>query len=152
MFLYYFCIRKCWTTVSRSVDNKDPPGEAIPRSLWAVLLLETAGCVIFKMTLVTGTNMTSKMEWSHPDGWPNYQSTFSSSRVTPAILFFAGAGKLVPFFRHRLAISLFQLRRCHQLNSDADIMRNLPSKLCLALPVSHNLRYHGKNLCGQQLA
>ena len=92
------------------------------------------------------------MEWVHPDGCPCAQSAFSISRGNAATIVFAVLGKLVPFLRHWLAISSFHLRRCPQLNSDADITRNLPLKQRVSLPVSRNRRCHGENLCGQQLA
>ena len=96
--------------------------------------------------------VTLKMEWNHPVGWPCAQSTFSISRGNAATIVCAVLGKLVPFLRRWLAFSSFLLRRCPQLNSDADITRNLPLKHRVSLPVSRNRRYHGENLCGQQLA
>lgn len=93
--------------------------------------------------------MTLKKEWIHPNGWLNNQSSFSLSKGTAAVLLCAGVGKLVLLSKHRLAVSYSLLRRCHQLNSDADIMRNFSSKNCVALSVSLNRQYYGENLCSQ---
>ena len=151
MFLYYFCNRKCWITVSRSVDNKDHLGNHSHKPLDNLAAGNSQHWILHSWLSFNSDLMLIKLKWNHFDRWFCNLSALYLSR-TAATLLIAVAVKLVPLFRHRIVIFMSQLRRCHQLNSDAVIMRNLPSKQCLALPVSHNLWYHGKNLCGQQLA
>lgn len=151
MFLYYFCNRKCWITVSRSVDNKDHLGNHSHKPLDNLAAGNSQHWILHSWLSLNMELMLIKLEWSHFDRWFCNQSAFYLQKLLQFFLL-QWLSSLYLFLGHRLAIFMSQLRRCHQLNSDAVIMRNFPSKQCLALPVSHNLRYHGKNLCGQQLA